>query len=252
MSSLIFHLIFGFASGYLKTPTTINPGFLDGLPPPPTPLTLNEFASPAFYILPFKGDFKTKPMTENLKPSLHHSYPFPAPLPSRPPPRVSHPLSPCCGRNSLFANDDRKRFPELRFSSSTLAAAHDASRVSRRLRFPASWPRSFGDEVIPIHGVCLSVRYIGTVHWDSSERKGAKRTMMTIFYMYTPPLPPARRNRREPREAGAGRGAGRDAQRLAGPGREIQQQGELRTSPARGHPDGQIRSPPCPAQSHAS
>ena len=80
MSSLIFHLIFGFASGYLKTPTTVNPGFLDGLPHPPTPLTLNEFASPAFYILPFKGDFKTKPMMENLQPSLHHSYPSPAPL----------------------------------------------------------------------------------------------------------------------------------------------------------------------------
>lgn len=60
-----FSFDFGFASGYLKTPTTINPGFLDGLPPPPTPLTLNEFASPAFYILPFKRDFKTKPMMEN-------------------------------------------------------------------------------------------------------------------------------------------------------------------------------------------
>ena len=65
LSSLIFHLIFGFASGYRKTPTTINPGFLDGVPPSPMPLTLNEFASPAFYILPFKRDFKTKPMMEN-------------------------------------------------------------------------------------------------------------------------------------------------------------------------------------------
>lgn len=99
-----------------------------------------------------------------------------------------------------------------------------------------------------LYMVCLLVRYIGTAHWDSSERKGATRTMMTIFYMYTPLLPPARGNRREPRAAGAGRGAGRDAQRLAGPGREIQQQGELRTSPARGHPDGQIRSPSGPAQ----
>ncbi|CAI9179281.1 unnamed protein product [Rangifer tarandus platyrhynchus] len=107
-----------------------------------------------------------------------------------------------------------------------------------------------------LYMVCLLARYIGTAHWDSSERKGATRTMMTIFYMYTPPLPPAWRNRREPRAAGAGCGAGRDAQRLAGPGREIQQQGELRTSPARGHPDGQIRSPSGPArpsaQSHAS
>lgn len=99
-----------------------------------------------------------------------------------------------------------------------------------------------------LYMVCLLARYIGTAHWDSSERKGATRTMMTIFYMYTPPLPPAWRNRREPRAAGAGCGAGRDAQRLAGPGREIQQQGELRTSPARGHPDGQIRSPSGPAQ----
>lgn len=249
LSSLIFHLIFGFASGYLKTPTTVNPGFLDGLPHPPTPLTLNEFASPAFYILPFKGDFKTNPMMENLKPSLYHSYPSPAPLHPYPESPTLYP--PVAAGIPFLLMTTESGFPSC-VSSSTLAAAHDASRVSRRLRFPASWPRSFGDEVIPIHGVCLSVRYIGTAHWDSSERKGAKRTMMTIFYMYTPPLPPARRNRLEPREAGAGRGAGRDAQRLACPGREIQQQGELRTSPARGHPDGQIRSPPGPAQSHAS
>ena len=45
--------------------------------------------------------------------------------------------------------------------------------------------------------------------------------MMTIFYIYTPPLPPPRRNRRERRAAGAGCGAGRDAHRLAGPDPEI-------------------------------
>lgn len=70
-----------------------------------------------------------------------------------------------------------------------------------------------------------------------------------ILHEYATP-PPAWRNRREPREAGRAVG-------LAGMPNdwqvrvEIQQQGELRTSPARGHPDGRSGVPPArPSLTH--
>lgn len=46
LSSLNFYLIIGFASGYRKTPPTLNSGFLDD---PRTPPPRSEFASPAFH-----------------------------------------------------------------------------------------------------------------------------------------------------------------------------------------------------------
>ena len=94
LSSLNFHLIFGFAFRYLKTPTIINTGFVDGAfwmdCPRPMPLTLNVFFA-SILRLPFQGDFKTKRMTKNLKLSLFDITPRP-PAPLSPTPAAGIPF----------------------------------------------------------------------------------------------------------------------------------------------------------------
>lgn len=159
----------------------------------------------------------------------------------------SHP-SPPPGWNSLLANDERKGF------RCCVSSTPAVPRVSRRLRFPAGWPRSFGDEVIPIHSVHISSLNRHSTQGFLGKTRGANNDDH-ILHLHAP-LPRHSQPPSSPEYwlGTAAPRAGRDAHVLAGPGPEIAT-GRAADQLCAGAPPAATKAespPPGPEPSHAA